>query len=192
MKASWELMSKNLKLKSVENQKLIEKLNKQNYKSKLNKIGNSEYIGTLVCYLAAAYLGLKLPNLDEPLMQIFALISILLLFVLPIISLKSVRGLSVNMDFTKSHIEVLQSFTEKRIRFQKLQKLNVSLALFLMVIILPVLASIKGTVLSEIPNFWTLIFPIGVAFFLGFAYWVLRFYDRTVAQMEGLLKEISD
>jgi len=192
MKASWELMNQKLATQKSENIHLVEKLVKQQYKSKLGKIGNSEYVGTLVCYAGAAYLGVKLPIMNDVLMQLFALICILLLFALPIISLKSIRGMSANMDFTSSHIEALQKFTVKKIRFQKLQKLNVSLGLFLMLIIIPVLASIQGKSISDIPNFWTMIFPIGVLFFIGFAYWVLRFYNKALSEMELNLREIAN
>ncbi|MFC2188294.1 hypothetical protein ACFCT7_13335 [Fulvivirgaceae bacterium LMO-SS25] len=190
MKTSWEQMSQKLAKQKSENIQLIERMTKQQYKSKLNKIGYSEYVGTLVCYVAAAYLSVNLPKMSDPIMQVFALISILLLFALPIISLKSVRGLSANMDMTISHLDLLKRFAIKKLRFQKLQKLNVSLALFLMVIIIPVLAAIQGKVLNDIANFWTIIFPIGVVFFLGFAYWVLRFYNKALGQMQGVLEEL--
>ncbi|MGE0931792.1 hypothetical protein [Peijinzhouia sedimentorum] len=191
MKTSWEQMNRKLAKQKSENIQLIERMTKHQYKSKLNKIGYSEYVGTLVCYVAAAYLSVNLPKMSDPIMQVFALISILLLFALPIISLKSVKGLSANMDVTISHLDLLKRFAIKKLRFRKLQKLNVSLALFLMVIIIPVLASIQGKALNDIANFWTIIFPIGVVFFLGFAYWVLRFYNKALAQMQEVLEELT-
>ena len=92
MKATWELMSDKLTKQKEENLQLLEIMKKQEYKSKLGKIGNSEYLGTIICYIAAAYLGVKLPEINDGLMQLFAVICILLLFALPIISFKSIRG----------------------------------------------------------------------------------------------------
>lgn len=191
MKASWEKMSQKLAQQNSEHTLLVERMTQQQYKSKLNKIGYSEYVGTLVCYVGAAYLGVNLPKMTDSLMQAFALISMLLLFALPIISLKSIRVLSANLDMTISHLDLLKSFVRKKLRFQKLQKLNVSLGLFLMVIIIPVLASIQGKTINDIANFWTVIFPIGVVFFIGFAYWVLRFYNKALAQMQQVLEELT-
>jgi hypothetical protein len=61
--------------------------------------------------------------------------------------------------------------------------------MFLMVIGVPVLLAIQGKSLNPTPLFWMLFFPIGVGFFLGFAYWVLKYYNKALKATEKMLSE---
>ncbi|HZH69381.1 MAG TPA: hypothetical protein VFD80_02915 [Flavobacteriaceae bacterium] len=78
------------------------------------------------------------------------------------------------------------------IRFRKLQQLNVSLGLTFMLIVIPVLSAIQGKDLSQTPYFWMLIFPISIAFFLAFAFWVLRSYKKIMDETEKMLSDIDN
>ena len=191
MKNTWQQMSKRMEKQEVLTNELIEKMTNEKYHSKLNKIGYSEYAGTLVCYAGAAYLVLNFVKIDDLVMQLFAGIAIALLFVLPIISLKSVRAIKSANIPSKTYLEAIEDFAKRKIRFQKLQKLNVSLGLFLMLVSVPVLSAIQGTVVSEIPYFWTLIFPLSIGFFLVFAFWVLRSYNKILSETEKILSDIN-
>jgi hypothetical protein len=142
--------------------------------------------------LGAAYLSVNVPKLEEPLIQVFGVISIALLLVLPIISLQSIRGMRKINFFSHSYLETIQIIGQQKIKFQRLQKLNVSLGLFLMVIGVPVLLSIQGVSLNPSPLFWMLYFPLGVVFFLGFSFWVLKYYNRKLKATEKLLAEINE
>lgn len=191
MKNSWEELSKKVEKQEILTNQMIEKMTQQNYHSKLNKIGYAEFIGTLVCYIGAAYLSVHLLKIEGITMQLFGGIAIALLLILPIISLQSIRAMkSVNIA-SGTYVETLQNFARQKIRFQKLQKLNVSLGLLLMLLAVPVLAAIQGRDLSQTPYFWTLIFPLFVLFFLAFAYWVLRSYNKALHEAEKMLSEIN-
>lgn len=191
MKNTWKEMSKRLENQEILTNQLIEKMTKETYNSKMNKIGYSEYIGTIICFIGAAYLIMNFTKVEDTLIQIFAIIAIVLLFILPIISLKSLRAIkSVNIS-PKSYLEAINDFGERKIRFQKLQKLNVSLGLFLMLTAIPVLTAIKGKDLSQTPHFWTLIFPTSIAFFLVFSFWVLRSYNKLLNETEKMLSDIN-
>lgn len=192
MKNTWQEVSDRVEKQEILTNQLIEKMTHEKYHSKLNKIGYSEYAGTLICYIGAAYLIGNFTKIDGLLMQIFAIIAIALLFILPIISLKSLRTIrSVNIS-SKTYLEAIEDFGKRKIRFQKLQKLNVSLGLFLMLTGAPVLSSILGKDLSQIPHFWTLIFPISITFFLVFSFWVLRAYNKILNQTGKMLSDINN
>ncbi len=191
MKKTWQEVSRRVEKQEILTNQLIEKMTHEKYHSKLNKIGYSEYAGTLICYVGAAYLIMNFTKIDDIRMQVFASIAIALLFILPIISIKSLRTIRrVNLS-SKTYVEAIDDFVKRKIRFQKLQKLNVSLGLFLMLTGVPVLSSIQGKDLSQIPYFWTLIFPISTAFFLVFAFWVLRSYHKILNQTEKMLSDIQ-
>lgn len=191
MKATWEELSNRVEKQEILTHQMIEKMTQQKYDSKLNKIGYSEFAGTIVCYLGAAYLSVNFTKIEEPFMKLFGAVSIALLLLLPIISLQSVRAMkSVNIA-SRTYVETIKIFALQKIKFQKLQKLNVSLGLFLMLISIPVLSAIQGKDLSQIPYFWTLIFPLVVLFFLAFAYWVLRYYNKALNEAEKMLSEID-
>lgn len=192
MKNMWKGLDKRVEKQEIMTSQLLERMMKQKYHSKLNKIGYSEYLGTIVCYIGATYLIMNFTRIADTLMQIFAIIAIALLFILPLISLKSLRTIkSINIP-SETYLEAINTFTNQKIKFQKLQKLNVSLGLSLMLIAIPVLSAIQGTDLSQAPYFWTLIFPLVVLFFLTFAYWVLRFYNKVLNETEKILSDIND
>ncbi|MCH6235013.1 hypothetical protein [Cognataquiflexum rubidum] len=192
MKLAWNDMSKRVEKQEILNQQIIEKMTKNQYQNNLKKIALPEYIGTIICYLGAAYLSVNVPKLEEPLIQLFGVISIALLLVLPIISLQSIRAMKkVNLS-SHTYLETIQIFGKQKIRFQKLQKLNISLGLFLMVIGVPVLLAIKGISLDPTPLFWMLYFPLGVMFFLGFSYWTLKYYNKALKATEKMLAEVNE
>lgn len=192
MKLAWNDLSKRVEKQEILNQQIIEKMTKDQYQSNIKKIALPESIGTIICYLGAAYLAVNIPKLDETLMQILGAIAIILLLILPIISLQSVRAMrKINLS-SHSYLEAIQVFGQQKIRFQRLQKLNVSLGLFLMVISVPVLMAIQDKSIELSLLFWMLYFPLGIMFFLGFSFWVLKYYNRKLEATERMLAEVNE
>lgn len=192
LKSKWVAMSRRVEDQEYKTNQLLEKMTREKYKSRINKIGNSEYFGTIICYIGAAYLIMNFTKLEDTLMQIFAIISIGLLFVLPVISLKSLRALKNVNVASKTYLQAIEDFAKRKVRFQRLQKLNVSLALFLMLVAIPVLSEIQGKDFAQVPNFWTLVFPISIAAFLVFAMWVLKYYNNVLLETEKILTDINN
>jgi hypothetical protein len=190
MKLAWNNMSKRIEKQEILNQQIIEKMTREQYQSNLKKIALPEFIGTIICYMGAAYLAVNIPKLDETLMQFLGAIAIILLLILPIISLQSIRAMRKFNPSSSSYFEAIQVFGEQKLRFQKLQKLNVSLGMFLMVIGVPVLLAIQDKSIS--PLFWMLYFPLGIMFFLGFSFWVLKYYNRKLKATERMLAEVNE
>ncbi len=190
IKQAWQAMGKRLDNQETLTNRLIEKITDERYHSKLNKIGYPEYIGSLICYLGAIYLIFNFSKLEDVRMQLFAGIAVALLITLPIISLKSLQTVKGVPISSKTYLAAIDDFGKRKIRFQKLQKLNVSLGLFLMLVAIPVLSEIQGKDIAQTPYFWTVIFPASIAFFLAFSFWVLRFYDRILNETEKMLSDI--
>lgn len=192
LKKLWEGTSDKLKQQEQLTKNLLEEVTEHKYHSKLHKIKTSELIGAIICYLGALYLILNFQKIAPLTEQIFALIAILLLVSLPVISLMRLKAMQQVPVSSKTYIETLSGFKKSRIQFIKFQRLTVSLGLFLLVIAIPVLAAIKGIDLSETEHFWTLTFPIGIIAFVGFAFWVLRSYTKTLKAAEQMLSEIKN
>jgi steroid 5-alpha reductase family enzyme len=192
MQQAWATLSKRVEKQDILTTQLLEKTTQQNYHSRLNSIRYSELVGTLVCYAAAGYVSVFLNRIEDFWLQALAVLTIVVLLVLPVVSLASVRAVKgVNISVA-TYVETIQAFTRQKIKFQRLQKVNVFLGLVLLVVSLPVMAAIQGKDLSQIPHLWTVIMPVCVVVFLAFAYWVLKAYNKTLAEMENLLTDIKD
>ena len=192
MKTTWEALSKKVENQEKLSRQMIRKMTERNYRSKLSKIAYSEYIGTVICYIGAAYLIMNFTKITSFTMQAFCILAILLLFALPVISLKSLKGIKAINIAAQSYSATLREYAHHKIRFLKLQQLNVSLGLSFMLIVVPVLSAIQGKDISQIPYFWILIFPISIAFFLAFAFWVLRSYKKIMDETEKMLSDIDN
>jgi len=190
MKSNWDEMSKRIEKQEILNNHLIEKMTHQKYKSKLEKIGNSEYIGSLTCYLAATYLIINFTKIEEFIFQLLCIITILLLFTLPIISLKSLRGMKNISIHTAKYSETIKTFMHRKMKFYKLQRINMILAFLLLIILLPVLASIYGKDINSITNFWTIIVPVFIAFFASFSFITWRYYSKILKNLEKELRDL--
>lgn len=192
MKNLWEGMSNRIEKQERLTKNLIGNVTEEKYNSKLKKIRYSEIIGAIICYLGAIYLIINFMKIDPLAEKIFAVISIGLLITLPIISLRSLNSMQKVKISSKTYLETLNDFGKQKIRFQKFQKLNVSLGLFLILVAIPVLSAIKGVDLSETKHFWILTFPISIIAFFGFAFWVLKSYNKSLEATEKLLSEINN
>ncbi len=192
MKTTWEMLSKQIDNQEKLTNQLIERVTAQNFRSTLSRIVYPEYAGALVCYAGAAYLIWNFTRIDLWLMQIFGIVAIVLLIILPIISFISVRELKSVKFSIQSYSETIRKYARQKIRFQKLQTLNIALAMIVMLTSIPVLVNIQGKEITSIPYFWTLLFPTGIALFFAFTFWVLRHYNNALKEAEEVLSEIND
>jgi hypothetical protein len=192
MRASWVALNQKVEKQRILTDKMIDKMTQEKYKNNLRKVALPEYIGTLICYFGAAYLIINFSKIDGLVFQIFGILSVLLLFTLPVISLKSVRAIKNIKIHSGSYADAIQDYAQRKIMFEKLQKLNVALGLFFLIIFIPTLGSILGKDISNIPHFWNLIFPLLTGFFIIFSYWVLKNYNRALKAGEEILSEIKD
>lgn len=162
------------------------------YHLKLKRITIPEIAGSVVCLAAAVFIGLSFDKLDTALLQGTGVLSILLLLLLPFISSLSTRQLSMRGSMTNPHAETLRAFAVQKIRFVKLQKLNVALSYLLLVTIIVLLSKLfSGKDLTGNKYYWLFSFTIGYIFLLFYSKWVEKYYLRTVRQAEELLRELT-
>ena len=192
LKSSWETLSKKMEKQQQLNSKLIEQMTNQNYKNRLNNIARPEFIGSIICFIMAIALVWNFSTLNTLLLQICGGFSVLFLIVIPVLSLQSIRGLqTINMSLP-TYKNTLKEFAVQKIRFQKIQKLNVILSFIFIVTFAPVSVKlIAGKDISQNITLWLTILPVSIIVLFFVSKWVLRHYNNTLTKAEELLTEIE-
>lgn len=163
-----------------------------NYHSKMRRIIIPEIVGSIICLAAAVYLGLRFVDLDTYLLQAAGLLSILLLLCVPVISILSTWKLYKVGDVKQPYALTLQSFAVQKIRFVKLQKLNVTLCYLLLVLLIIILFKLfNNQNISGNNYYWLFSFTIGFIFLLFYSRWVESYYYKSLRQAEDLLRELN-
>ena len=192
LKSSWETLSRKMEKQQQLNAKLIEQMTNQNYKHRLNNIARPEFIGSIICFIFAIALVYNFNTLNTLLLQICGGFSILFLILLPLLSLRSIRGLqTINMTLS-TYKNTLKEFAIQKIRFQKIQKLNVFLSFIFIISFAPVSVKlIAGKDISQNITLWLTVLPANVIVLFFVSRWVLKHYNNTLKKGEELLTEIE-
>ena len=192
LKSSWQMLSEKVEKQQRLNAKLIEQMTNHNYRSRLNKIVYPEFIGSIICFIGVFLLLWNFDKLNTVLLQVAGGLCVLFLVVLPILSISSIRGLqTINMSLS-SYADTLKQFAIKKIRFQKIQKLTVSLNFGFMIAFAPVCVRMAdGKDITQSTRFWVIILPLCLVAMFFVSRWVLRHYNNALKQAETLLTEIE-
>lgn len=180
----------------VENEGLtpatITQITQRKYYSKMKRIAYPEIGGIIVCLIGIAYIVMNFYMLDTALLQGIGIAAILLLLLLSAISLFSLQQLQMKDDISKTYAETLKLFATQKLRFFKLQKVNITLSYLLLVAVIILSSKIfGGKDITANKRFWILSFTIGYIFLLFYSKWVFRFYKNTIKQSEELLQELK-
>ncbi len=190
LKNTWDAQNNNTEQQNLTS-KLFDQMTEKKYKSKIDKIAYPEIIGSLICLITAVIIGINFNKLDTTFLQGVGVLSILLLLTLSIISFISLRQLTMVADLSKPYAEVLEAFAIQKLKFYKLQKINITLCYLLLVTITILLLKLfYGRDITDSKYFWILSFTIGYIFLLFFSTYVFKFYKKTLTQTKELLQEL--
>ncbi|MEO6538106.1 MAG: hypothetical protein ABIT07_12445 [Ferruginibacter sp.] len=193
LKKTWNEMSTQLPVNQDVNFKKFDKMSKKKLRSKLNKIIIPEIAGSLVCVGSAAFIGFNFYRLDSPAFQIVGIITVILLVILAVISLLSIKQLYQGGDLNKSYSDTLKTFATQKLKFCRLQKLNLMLSYLLLVTVLLLSTRLFGrNEITDSKYFWIFSISIGYIFLVFFSKWVAQKYNGTIRQTEALLNELSN
>lgn len=171
---------------------IITRMTERKYYSKMKRIAYPEIGGITVCLMGAAYVAINFYRLNTAFLQGVGIASIVLLLLLSAISLFSLQQLRMKNDVNKTYVETLKLFATQKLRFFKLQKVNVTLSYLLLVAVIILSSKIfGGKDITSNKYFWLFSFTIGYIFLLFYSKWVFRFYKNTVKQSEELLQELG-
>ena len=125
-------------------------------------------------------------------MLVCGIISVLILFVLPLLSIKAICKIRSLNILDNNYKQSLLEYSKGKIQFVFVQKLSFYLGSILMLVILPVMGQlIGGKDLFTETRLW-MWYAIGFPFFYWFAKWVFKSYIKSTADAENILKELKD
>lgn len=190
-KNTWDEIGKQVEKKEIFNPKKLNKLNKSKLNSKLQKIAIPEIIASFICVGCAIYIGSQFNLLNTVIFKFVGGASILLLIFLPAISLYSVQQLYKSADINQSYAATLKDFAVQKMKFCKLQKLNINLSYLLLAVLMILITKLFGKHTND-ENAYFMIFGFcfGYVVLLFFSKWVFKKYNKIIQQTEDLLKEI--
>jgi hypothetical protein len=191
MKTLWDEMSMEVEKQKKLTGSLIIKMTETGYKNKLNKILIPEAVGAIGCFAIILYILMDFQKLDTWYLLVCGIVSALVLFLLPVLSIKSIfRMRSLNIS-TNNYKQTLSEYSKGKIQFVFVQKLSIYLGSILMLTILPLMVRlIDGVDMFKQTNLWYW-YAICFPFFHYYAQWVFKYYVRTVTDAENILKELE-
>lgn len=193
LKNSWQQIGSRAEEKTIINTKLFNAMGKRKFYTALKNIIIPEILGSVVCVGAAVYILLHFNRLDHIAFQITGSLTILLLVILPVISLRSLYELYKSSNLHQSYTDALKEFSIRKIKFCKLQKLNMTLSYVLLVVMVLLATRIFGSNhLTENKSFWIIAISIGYIILTFFIKWVSRSYNKTIRHTEQILQELAE
>ena len=191
MKTLWEEMSIKLEKQKKMTDTLIIQMTRQNYRNKIRKILVPETIGALGCIAQIVFILINFRELDTWYLSACGIIAAVVLFLLPLLSLQSIRALrSVNIS-QKDFQQSLLDYSKRKKQFVWIQKINFYLGGILLVVILPVMGQlIGGKDIFKVTRLWW-VYAVTFIFFYVFARWVYKCYITTAEDAEVILKELE-
>ncbi|MFZ6664211.1 hypothetical protein [Peijinzhouia sedimentorum] len=194
MKNTWLEMSRRLEKQEILTNQVIEKMTKERYVNKFSKLQIYETIGSVICYGSAIFLIINFEKLDSWYLILFGIITLLLLLVLPVLTLRKIGNMKKLNIANSNYKDVLVGFQKAKKALFFTQKMTLYLSLVLAIIILPVTSKIfKNKDLFEaahINNLWIYI-PILLIFLFFLSRWVFKGYRSVTNSAENILKEID-
>ena len=192
LKNTWDELGNQVKGKQNFTIKIFDKMSNRKFHSKLYKIILPEILGSLICISSAFFIGFNFDKLNGATYQIIGVIGILVFVMVTAISLLSLQNLNKVGDVGKPYVDTLKDFATQKIKFYKLQKLNLRLSylqLVIVVLLLPKLFEKSG--ITDSKYFYIFSFSFCFIFLLIFSKWVMKRYNKTIRQTEDLLKELT-
>ncbi len=188
LKNTWN--SSNINTEQYCTSEIIDQMTQKKFKSKIKKITYPEIMGSAVCLATVVYIGINFYKLDTAFLQGTGVLSMAILVTLSILSSLSLRQLNAG-DLNRPYTEALKQFATRKLKFYKLQKINIALSYLLLVTVVILLAKFfTGNDITRSKYFWTFSFCIGYIFLLFFSKFVTRFYKNTLSKTEALLQEL--
>ncbi|MDB5136406.1 MAG: hypothetical protein JWP37_3009 [Mucilaginibacter sp.] len=191
MKTLWEEMSIEIDKQKKLTDSLIIKMTQTNYRNKVNKILIPEAIGALVCFAGIMFIVINFQKLNTWYLLVCGIVAALILFILPILSIKAIRYMrSINIS-ANNYKQSLLEYSKGKLQFVFVQKLSFYLGAILMLVVLPVMGRIIGGMdFFRETRIWYW-YAIGFPFFYWFAKWVFKSYDKSTTDAENILKELD-
>lgn len=194
MQAAWNDLSTELKNQKLITNELIMKMTQEKYTNTWNHVRNFEIFGTLICYGALLYLLFNFYKLDTIPLQLSGVLCIITMAVLPLLSLKTIRGMKQVNVTQKTLKENITLYNKRKRQFINFQKLNIIMSFIFMLVVIPVSAQLFNgeDLFANFDKKLLVVLPIMFVFFIGLIWFVIRTYKRVLKKSDGILDELSN
>lgn len=192
MKSLWSDLSVQVEKQDKIQKELLMEITKQKFRNRLNSVRIPEVLGSLVCIGYAMYFLSRFGDFELWYNQVFALVTIFIMIVLPTLSLSAIKGMRNLRIDSESPAAMLEKFTKNKIRFWKVQRYGMIFGGIVMITILPPMAELSGSdeMISN-PTFWMIYIPAGFLFMYLFSRYALKKYKGVIDSSEKMLQEVE-
>ena len=173
--------------------KVIQRLMRSGYRNKLKKLLVPELLIGALCFYFAALFGVMFSALETTLLENLGRIAIFLLLPFPVLRLTLLWQLYQLGTPDKAYSETLRTFSQVKIKIQKLQQISIGLGFILVVIIAILLTKIYNEYdVTQGKYFWGITVLIGISLSLIFYRYVVIPYKESIREVESLLKDLEE
>jgi hypothetical protein len=117
MKSKWMEMSAEVEQQKKLTSSLIIRMTAVSYRNKLNKILVPEAIGALGGWAASLAILVNLQKLDTPYLMACGIISVVILFILPVLSIGAVYKMGSISIISGTYSQALAAYAKGKLRF---------------------------------------------------------------------------
>jgi ABC-type multidrug transport system fused ATPase/permease subunit len=170
-------------------------MTQQKFRNRFYTLSLFETVGAVICFVFAFIILLNLDKMNTWYLMACSLFTLAFLVILPIFTLRAIKGMrSMNLS-RYNYKETLEEFTRKRKNMLLIQKVAVMFSVVLMWVSIPVFSMIMNNkdFFQQEHNPWlwafTALVTVGVILFSRYGY---RGYQKVTASAEKVLKDIED
>ncbi|NER11286.1 hypothetical protein SAMN06265375_103359 [Muriicola jejuensis] len=192
LESLWSEMDRELENQKKLTKTLIMEMTQQKYSNKFQRVSVFETIGGIICILAGVFIMTQFSELDTWYLQLCGVLTILILFVLPVLTLRSLYRVQTIQISDKAVSETIVGYVKAKNQLLFLQRLGIYLSVVLMLTMLPVASKISsGKDLFQESTAWFLYVPVMSVFLFFFARWGYGCYKSLTDSAEDLLRQME-
>ncbi len=194
LQETWSKLSRKIDNQRLITDKIIMDVVKLKYNNKLKAILKYEGTGSIVLFVALIIVIWNIQVFDTVSLKICAVISIIIMVLLPVLSLTSIYRMN-NIDMSKrNYKDTIIEFTKRRAHFLMIQKWGIVLSAIFMLTVIPVTLKIaKGKDFFAGDNNNLLWFiPIALIALFFFARWAYACYSKITEDARDILRELEE
>ncbi len=196
MQEVWSQLSGQLEKQKKLTDKMIIMMTQEKYRSRLNKIAYPEMIGTVMCYGMGIFILININKLDNWYTLLSGIISMIVLFILPILSLRSINKMRKVNIAANSYKETLLAYAKGKKQFQNGMKWGYYFGFILMFTIMPVTTKLLNNkdLFEGTKSIWPFVIsiPLAITFFIVFSKWVFKHYISNINSAQSLIEELEE
>jgi len=194
MQTAWTQLSDQLDNQKKLTNQIIMEMTQERYRSKIGIFMKYEGMGSIICFAAAIMLLFHMEKMDTWYLLVSGIFTIAYLFFMPVIVLRSIRGMQRINLVQNTYKETLVAYAKKKKEFLLTQRLGIYFNFILLMVSLPVVIKVfKGKDIfithTEV-LYWYL--PIMLVFLLLFSLWGYSKYKQVAAAASKILETYNE